>query len=84
MFTGIVRGLAAVVRLEDRPGQRTLWIALPADWAEGLARGASVAINGVCLTAVDIATAAGPRVRQAGHLGLLRSRLTQRRTLCPS
>jgi len=70
MFTGIVRGLAAVVRLEDRPGQRTLWIALPADWAEGLARGASVAINGVCLTAVDIVTAAGSRARRACHFVL--------------
>jgi riboflavin synthase alpha subunit len=56
MFTGIVRGLCEVVAVEDAPGQRRLVLALPAadGWADGLERGASVSVNGVCLTATDI------------------------------
>ena len=50
MFTGIVQGLCAVVAVEDRPGIRRLQVEL-GGLAEGLQLGASVAVNGVCLTA---------------------------------
>ena len=52
MFTGIVEAKARVTRVEDVPGLRRLWMALP-DIA-GLTRGGSVAVDGVCLTAVEI------------------------------
>ena len=54
MFTGIVEGLAQVVSIEKNEGVWTFRISLPN--IEGLVRGASVAINGVCLTATDITT----------------------------
>lgn len=50
MFTGIVQGIATVTRLEDRPGLRSFTLAFPPGFAEGLAIGASVATDGVCLT----------------------------------
>jgi len=52
MFTGIVQGMARVTRVEDLDGLRRLWVALPD--VTGLERGASVCVDGVCLTAVDI------------------------------
>jgi riboflavin synthase len=54
VFTGIVEGLAQVVSIEKNEGLWTFRISLPN--IEGLVRGASVAINGVCLTATDITT----------------------------
>jgi riboflavin synthase len=50
MFTGIVQGVAHVHTLTDRPGLRTLGLQLPAGFTQGLAVGASVAVDGVCLT----------------------------------
>ncbi len=50
MFTGIVQGLAHVQRITDRPGLRSFTLDLPAGFADGLAIGASVAVDGVCLT----------------------------------
>jgi riboflavin synthase len=50
MFTGIVQGVADIVALADRPGLRTFRLRFPAGFAEGLAIGASVACDGVCLT----------------------------------
>ena len=50
MFTGIVQGIASVAALADRPGLRSFTLAFPAGFAEGLAIGASVAVDGVCLT----------------------------------
>ena len=52
MFTGIVQGLGAVQSIELKEVVWTLAIVLPN--TDGLQRGASVAINGVCLTATDI------------------------------
>lgn len=54
MFTGIVQGRGVVERVADRDGVRALWVRLPPGRAEGLVPGASVAIAGVCLTAVHI------------------------------
>lgn len=52
MFTGIVQGLGAVQSIELKETVWTLALVLPN--TDGLQRGASVAINGVCLTATDI------------------------------
>jgi riboflavin synthase len=55
MFTGIVAGLAHVERLTDRAGLRsfTLRFAVPG-FGAGLEIGASVAVDGVCLTATAL------------------------------
>jgi riboflavin synthase len=50
MFTGIVQGIAEVASLTDRPGLRSFELALPPSFDDGLAVGASVACDGVCLT----------------------------------
>jgi riboflavin synthase len=50
MFTGIVQGIATVVQASDRPGLRTFRLQLPAGFDDGLAIGASVAVDGTCLT----------------------------------
>ena len=57
MFTGIVQGIATVVSLTDRPGLRSFTLQFPPGFADGLAIGASVAVDGVCLT---VTTLAGP------------------------
>ncbi|MCS6901683.1 MAG: riboflavin synthase subunit alpha [Myxococcales bacterium] len=54
MFTGIVKGLGEVTEVQLSPGLLSLRVILPAGLGEGLQRGASVAIDGVCLTAVEI------------------------------
>lgn len=53
MFTGIVQGLRRVERVEDTHGLRRLTIDL-GELAHRLVPGASVCINGVCLTATRI------------------------------
>lgn len=54
MFTGIVQGMAAIAAIDDHDGLRTFDIEFPENFCEGLAVGASVAIDGVCLTAAKI------------------------------
>ena len=57
MFTGIVTDVGAVERLEDRGDLRArIRTSYP---AEGLALGASIACDGVCLTVVDRGAAEG-------------------------
>ncbi len=50
MFTGIVQGLGVVTTVSDADGIRRLTVRLPEGRTSGLETGASVAINGVCLT----------------------------------
>ena len=50
MFTGIVQGVARVAQLSDRAGLRGVRLEFPAAFADGLAVGASVSVDGVCLT----------------------------------
>jgi riboflavin synthase len=50
MFTGIVQGRATVQALSDDPGLRRVTLGFPAGFADHLMVGASVAIDGVCLT----------------------------------
>lgn len=50
MFTGIVQGCASVAALEQRDHFMQLTLQLPANLSSGLAKGASIAVNGTCLT----------------------------------
>ncbi|MBX3707461.1 MAG: riboflavin synthase subunit alpha [Pseudomonadales bacterium] len=54
MFTGIVQSLCPVVRVEPAQSLRRLVVDLGA-LADGVALGASVAVNGTCLTATAVA-----------------------------
>lgn len=54
MFTGIVQGIATVQAVADRPGLRSFTLRFPADFCNGLAVGASVAVDGVCLTVTSL------------------------------
>jgi len=58
MFTGIVQGLACVATLADREGLRTFGVSFPAVFLHGLEVGASVALDGVCLTVTRLDEAA--------------------------
>jgi riboflavin synthase len=55
MYSGITRGLFPVVELEERREYTRLMVELSPELAAGLERGASVSIDGVCLTVVAIA-----------------------------
>jgi riboflavin synthase len=50
MFTGIVQGIAEVAHIADRNGLRSLRLSFPSGFDRGLHLGASVAVEGVCLT----------------------------------
>jgi riboflavin synthase len=50
MFTGIVQGVAHIADIQDQPGLRSFRIAFPEGFDQGLEIGASVAVDGVCLT----------------------------------
>lgn len=50
MFTGIVQGIAQVAQITDRSGLRTLRLEFPAGFDAGLQVGASVSVDGTCLT----------------------------------
>ncbi len=54
MFTGIVQGIAHISAIVDRPGLRSFVITWPPGFAPGLAVGASVAVDGVCLTVTHL------------------------------
>lgn len=56
MFTGIIQGVATVGAIEDRPGLRAFDLAFPAGFGDGLVVGASVSVDGVCLTATRVAS----------------------------
>lgn len=50
MYTGIVHGAYPVVRIERRPGLHSLVVELPAVLLQDLHVGASVGLDGVCMT----------------------------------
>ncbi len=58
MFTGIVQAVAVIAAIDDRTGLRSFSIDFPPGFCEGLAIGASVAVDGVCLTVTRIASPA--------------------------
>jgi len=59
MYTGIVAGTAPIVSIEEGDGVRSFTIDL-AGFEDGLEIGASVALDGVCMTVVGI---------DSGHIG---------------
>ncbi|MGL5048197.1 MAG: riboflavin synthase subunit alpha [Shewanella sp.] len=54
MFTGIVQATCEVVAIHKKEGLHTLEVVFEPDLHEGLAIGASVANNGVCLTVTKV------------------------------
>jgi riboflavin synthase len=54
MFTGIVQGMATVQSVVPTAEIVTLTLAFPPGFVNGIAQGASVSINGCCLTVVAI------------------------------
>ena len=54
MFTGIVQAVATVSVLADKPGLRSFTLAFPRGFCEGLEIGASVSVDGVCLTVTEL------------------------------
>lgn len=54
MFTGIVQGMARVVAINKTPAGIDLILELPVGFTQGLEIGASIAIEGACLTVVAI------------------------------
>lgn len=54
MFTGIVEAVGTVTAVEEGEGARVVTIRAPEVVDETLAPGASVSVDGACLTAVDV------------------------------
>ncbi|MEH6549618.1 MAG: riboflavin synthase subunit alpha [Pseudomonadales bacterium] len=54
MYTGIVQGAFSVTQLERKPGLLSMAVKLPEHLLEELAIGASIGINGVCMTVTRI------------------------------
>ena len=54
MFTGIIQGIARVAGVKRKPGSLSLQIEFPKNSLSNISRGASVAIDGVCLTVTQI------------------------------
>lgn len=78
MFTGIVECVGRVVEVRAAAGGTRLEIDLGSRIADGLAHGASVAVNGVCLTLAEKRGAIGafdvvPETLRASSLGAARS-----------
>src|ERR1700736_5351881 len=60
MFTGLIETTGAILAVEHREGSMRIAIAAPLIQAAALRTGDSIAVSGVCLTAVDIAPDATP------------------------
>jgi len=60
MFTGIVQSTAIVGQIEDRPGFRKLRLQLPNKFLQQLSQGASISVNGTCLTVTAFDAVAEP------------------------
>ena len=53
MFSGIVQALSKKVKFEEKDYGYKLSVTVPVSFTKKLKKGDSVAVNGVCLTAVD-------------------------------
>ena len=60
MFTGLVETTGTILAITPSTGTTRITVAAPATLAARLRTGDSVAVNGVCLTALDIQPAAAP------------------------
>jgi riboflavin synthase len=90
MFTGIIEELGAVESIEARAAGARLKVHCR-KVLEDMAEGASIAVNGVCLTAVDLrpdsfSADLAPETLRRSNLGALRamSRVNLERPLSPS
>jgi riboflavin synthase len=90
MFTGIIEELGTVESLEARPAGARLRVRCKTV-LEDVREGASIAVNGVCLTAVDVRPASfaadlAPETLRRSNLGELRggSRVNLERPLSPT
>lgn len=54
MFTGIVEAMGTVVETRDVPGLRRMTVAVAPDFLADVTPGASVAVDGACLTPVEV------------------------------
>jgi riboflavin synthase len=60
MFTGLIETTGTVLAVEQREGSRRMAIAAPIGHGIALRTGDSIAVSGVCLTAVDIEPQSAP------------------------
>jgi riboflavin synthase len=60
MFTGLIETTGSILTVEQREGSRRIAIAAPIGHGIALRTGDSIAVSGVCLTAVDIESKANP------------------------
>ncbi len=54
MFTGIVQGVGRIRSVEPRGGDATMWIDTGGVALAGVEIGGSIAVNGCCLTAIEL------------------------------
>jgi len=54
MFTGIIQATARIARIQEYPGRRALVLEFPSGFCRDLAIGASVSVDGVCLTVTEM------------------------------
>jgi len=54
MFTGIIQATAHISHIQEHGGLRSLTLEFPCGFCQDLAIGASVAVDGVCLTVTNI------------------------------
>jgi riboflavin synthase len=54
MFTGIVQGVGRIRSVEPRGGDVTMWIETGEVPLDGVGTGGSIAVNGCCLTAIEL------------------------------
>ncbi|MSR22540.1 MAG: riboflavin synthase [Gemmatimonadetes bacterium] len=55
MFTGIVETTGEVTEVEEADALRRIRVRVPGSFLEGVALGASISVDGACLTAVEVA-----------------------------
>ena len=56
MFTGIIQGMGSIASINDHDKLRTFVLKFPEGFCDGLEIGASVSIDGVCLTVTTLLT----------------------------
>lgn len=54
MFTGIVQGIATISAIVNHEGLRTFTLDFPQGFCQDLTVGASVSVDGVCLTVTEL------------------------------
>ena len=53
MFSGIVQGIGRVTKVTKKEGNLAIEIAPPKSFNKGLKKGASISVDGICLTSLD-------------------------------